>query len=240
VVVVGPSGKLTDSNLAAAEEFAERAESYGMDVRRVFHPHATWEEVLANIQGANLVAYFGHGNSYPSPYGVFQERTKDGFGLDSFDGASAADVTYYGADRIRQQIALAPNSIVALSHLCYSAGNGEPGMPVPSWDVARQRVDNTASGFLAAGAGAVFAYATGSITPLVDELFTTGKTVDQLFSTTGAKPEPYYGFTGWDDRYFDSQRTPGARNHLDPGEGVGFLRAVTGNLDMTVGDWLGQ
>jgi len=237
VVIVGPSGSLTSSNLAAAEEFAQRAESYGMDVRRVFHPHATWEQVLANIQGANLVAYFGHGNSYPSPYGLFQEKTKDGFGLDSVDGASIADVTYYGANFIRQDVKLAPNAIVALSHLCYSAGNGEPGMALPTWDVARQRVDNTASGFLGAGAKAVFAYATGSITPLIDQLFTTSDTIDQMFTTTGAKPEPYYGFTGWDDRYFDSVRTPGLRNHLDPGQSVGFLRAVTGDLEMTAADW---
>jgi hypothetical protein len=211
-----------------------------MDVHRVFHPHATWEQVLANVQGANLVAYFGHGNSFPSPYGPFQERTKDGFGLDSFDGAAVGDVTYYGADLIRAQIQLAPNSVVALSHLCYSAGNGEPGMALPTWDVARQRVDNVASGFLFAGAKAVFAYATGSVTPIVDALFTTDKTMDQVFMTEGTRPEPYYGFTGWDDRYFDSLRMPGLRNHLDPGASVGFLRAVTGDLDMTATDWLGE
>ena len=58
--------------------------------------------------------------------------------------------------------------------------------------------------------------------------------------TAGARPEPYYGFTGWDDRYFDSKRTAGARNHLDPGSNVGFLRAVTGDLDMPVADWLSE
>ena len=35
---------LTQSNLTDAESLAEVAESYGMDVRRVFFPHATWDE----------------------------------------------------------------------------------------------------------------------------------------------------------------------------------------------------
>jgi hypothetical protein len=113
-------------------------------------------------------------------------------------------------------------------------------MAIPTWEVAQQRVDNYASGFLAVGAAAVFAYGTGSITPLVDGLFTTNNTIDQLFMTEGARAEPFYGFTGWDDRYFASVRTPGSRNHLDPGESVGFLRSVTGNLELTAGDWLGE
>ena len=29
-------------------------------------------------------------------------------------------------------------------------------------------------------------------------------------------------------------------NHLDPGASVGFLRAVTGDLEMPATDWLGQ
>jgi hypothetical protein len=236
VVIVGPSGE-ADTNLVRAEEFAARAELHGMDVRRVFHPNATWANVLANIQGASLVAYFGHGNSWPSPYGPFQERTKDGFGLNKHDGGSAHEVAYYGADFIRRKVTLAPNAVVLLSHLCYSAGNGEPRMAIPTWDVAWQRVDNYASGFLSAGAGAVFAYATGSITPIVDELFESDKTMDQIFMTAGAKPEPYYGFTGWDDRYYDSARTPGGRNHLDPGRSEGFKRALTGDLSMTAADW---
>ena len=40
VFIVGPTHALTDSNLKEAETLAQLAESYGMDVRRVFHPNA--------------------------------------------------------------------------------------------------------------------------------------------------------------------------------------------------------
>ena len=46
-----------------------------MDVRRVFHPHATWDAVMANIQGANLVYYAGHGYGWPSPYTKRADRS---------------------------------------------------------------------------------------------------------------------------------------------------------------------
>ena len=236
VVIVGPSGE-TEANLIRAEEFAKKAESYGMDVRRVYTPNATWAEVLANAQGANLVFYYGHGNGWPSIYGSFQERTKNGFGLDGYRGGGHESLTYYGADFIAKKIKLAPNAVVALSHLCYSAGNAEPGLPIPTWEVALERVDNYANGFLAAGAGVVFAYGTGSVTPIVDALFKTNKTMDEIFMTPGIRPRAYYGFTGWDDRYFTSTRTPGSVNHLDPGATEGFLRAISGNLSLTTAQW---
>ena len=44
VFIVGPTGTLTSMDLTDAESLAEVAESYGMDVRRVFFPHATWDE----------------------------------------------------------------------------------------------------------------------------------------------------------------------------------------------------
>ena len=47
------------------------------------------------------------------------------------------------------------NAVVFNIHLCYAAGNGESGMAIPSDDLARERVDNFANGWLAAGAGAV-------------------------------------------------------------------------------------
>jgi hypothetical protein len=129
VIIVGPTGSSTDAFLADAQEIANQAENAGMDVTRVFHPHATWSRVLNTIQGANLVVYMGHGNGWPSPYAPFQERTKDGFGLDGYDGASKNSVTYYGANPIRSNIRLANNAIVVLVHACYASGNGEPGMP---------------------------------------------------------------------------------------------------------------
>ena len=240
VFIVGPAGTQTSGDLEDAESLATLAESYGMDVRRVFHPNATWEAVMANIQGANLVYYAGHGYGWPSPYTeTMKEIRQNGFGLNSYAGSNTHTYTYYGGNVIRNNVVLAPNAVVFLNHGCYTAGNGEPGHPIPTWDVARQRVDNFAAGFLAAGAGAVFAYSSQEFNKSLTNLVTTDKTIEQIFSIPGASPTPYWGWIGWDPRKFDSLRTPGAQNFMDPHRTQGFMRAVTGDLDMTAGDWRG-
>ena len=105
VFIVGPTNSLTQTNLTDAESLAQVAESYGMDVRRVFFPHATWENVLANIQGANLVVYMGHGYGWPSPYTkTLTESRQDGMGLNTFDGSSTSQYTYYGANVLKQYV----------------------------------------------------------------------------------------------------------------------------------------
>ncbi|CAN5817480.1 hypothetical protein BH24CHL6_BH24CHL6_17210 [soil metagenome] len=239
VIIVGPTHGLTASNLQRGETLAKVAESFGMDVRRVFHPRATWARVLANIQGANLVAYLGHGNGWPSPYGSSQEKTKNGFGLNPFEGAGKANVEYWGGNRIRNSIVLAPNAVVLLNHLCYAAGNGESGTAIPSWNIAHQRVDNFAAAFLTVGASSVFAYTSQPVDSVVQALFTTDKTMAQIFTSAGSKPEPYYGYVGWDARKLASVRVPGALNFLDPAQKSGFQRALSGDLGFRSGAWRG-
>ena len=239
VFIVGPTDALTNSNLADAEALAKEAELWGMDVRRVFFPNATWENVLAHIQGANLVVYMGHGYGWPSPYTAkMTESRQNGMGLNSFVGSGPSQYTYYGANRLRESVVLAPNALVFLNHLCYSAGNAEPGMAIPTWDVARERVDNMANGWLASGAKAVFAYGSQSYIKTIRTLMTTNSTIEDLFRMPGAKPRYYYGWIGWDPRKFDSVRTPGATNFLDPDPKSGFYRAVTGDLGMTARQWI--
>jgi flagellar hook assembly protein FlgD len=239
VFIVGPTNSLTDMNLRDAEQMAVEAEAWGMDVRRVFWPNATWENVLANIQGANLVYYAGHGYGWPSPYtSKMTESRQNGMGLNTFAGSSKSNYTYYGASLIKQYITLAPNAIVFLNHLCYSAGNAEEGMAIPTWDVARQRVDNMANGWLAVGAKAVFAYPQQLFVRALRQLQgTPTMTVEDIFKTVGTKPTPYYGYIGWDPRKFDSVRTPGTKNFLDPHQTQGFYRAISGNLSLTGTQW---
>jgi hypothetical protein len=235
VLIVGPSG-LDATNKSDADTVAAKAAGYGMAVTKVYTPHATWAAAKSAMQGANLVIYWGHGNGWPSPYGPFQENTKDGFGLNATDGSTT--VQYYGGNYIRSYVTLAPNAVVGLSHACYTSGNGEPGMAIPTYDVARQRVDNFAAAFLYAGARAVFGLQTGSFSYVVDGLFQTTKTMDGIFSTPGSGGLAYYGFVGWNDKYFDSQRMPGYRNHLDPESADGYRRSLTGNMNMTTADWM--
>jgi hypothetical protein len=120
--------------------------------------------------------------------------------------------------------------VVFVMRGCYTAGNGLTTEPVPILDIARQRVDNYASGWLAAGAGAVFAFAFGTHFNYPDALENTDSSIDEMFTTA-------HDHIGWNDLYFESQRTPGARNHLDPDPERGYLRAVSGDLTMTTVTW---
>lgn len=238
VIIVGPAGSLTDSDLANAESLAEEAESFGMDVRRVFYPDATWDNVMANIQGANLVVDMGHGYGWPSPYPYHYENQEDGIGLQNPKYAPSKSRTkYYGGNWIRDNWTLAPDAVVVLNHMCYTAGNGEPGMAIPGWDLAVERVDNYAAAFLAVGAGAVFAYSGQSFDKGLRQLMTTNDTISDIFTTPGPKPNGYLGYVGADARQFDSVRMPGNTNFLDRDPNKGFVRAVTGNLSMTASDW---
>jgi len=237
VVIVGPTGSSTAYFLDVGSRIADQAQAAGMDVRRIFHPRATAERVLANIQNAKLVVYLGHGNGWPSPYAPFQERTKNGFGLNAVEGGSASKHTYYGADWIRANVTLGRHAVVMLVGACYSAGNGESGMPVPSEDVARQRVDNYAAGFLRAGASAVYAFGWQQRLDIPRELMTSDRTFDEIFMVrSNGSPS---GFIGWRNRHHASQRTTGAQNHLDPHSSQGFYRAASGYLGVRASQWRG-
>jgi flagellar hook assembly protein FlgD len=237
VFIVGPSASLTSSNLDDAAAMARQASDIGMRVRKVFHPHATWENVLDAIQGASLVVYMGHGNGWPSPNGPFQEDTKDGFGLDPQAGASAYTTAYYGADKLRKKVQLAKNAVVLLVHLCYASGNGEEYMgPEFDKDIATKRVDNFASGFLDIGARAVFAFGMDQKIDFPRALMRGDRSMDDIFESPNTNGM-YDGFVGTRDYYRDSKRTGWARIHMDPHPRKGHYRAVTGDLAMTASEF---
>jgi hypothetical protein len=243
VIIVGPTHGSTANFLAEGELFANQAEAAGMAVVRVFHPRATWKRVRDLSQDANLVVYFGHGNGWPSPYAPFQEDTKNGFGLNAVEGGSSSSVTYYGGNKIRAGMRLAPGAVVILYRACYAAGIGEAHLPVPSKSLALERVDNFAAGFLdeSVGAAAVFAFWTKQWIDLAGELMTSGQTMEDIIRTPSAMPGwPASGWGGTNPAYGDSDRTPGARMLLDHHSTKSYSRAVSGNLDMTTDAWLAE
>ena len=87
VIVVGPVGSSTANYISSAKKLAAQARSYGATVYEVYSPHATWAGSGAVSQGANVFIYLGHGNGYPSPYGAFSSKTKDGLGLNAVVGS---------------------------------------------------------------------------------------------------------------------------------------------------------
>jgi flagellar hook assembly protein FlgD len=247
VFIVGPSSGSTYEYLDQARGMANQAEAEGMKVIRVFTPHATFQRVLEVIQNANLVVYFGHGNGWPSPYPPYQEATKDGLGLNpSSGGGTTSPVDYKGADKIREKVTLAKNAVVVLYRLCYASGNAEQGMrpeyPDSASDrnVATERVDNFAAGFLAVGAGTVFAWGWPQKINLPQRLAETNDTMDTIFMDPANKTGSPNAFIGTNDYYRTSSRTAGAQIHLDPHPVYGHLRALSGNLEMTAGEFRGE
>ena len=161
VVIVGPVGELTDRYLARGEAAAREAERFTPNVTRVFSPDATWPVVREALEGADLVVYLGHGNGWPSRYreGLYPP-TQNGFGLNPVAGGGHDAHQYFGEGPIAAGVRLGPNAIVLLHHLCYASGNTELWLDEGTPEQARERVDNYAAGFIAAGAEAVVAEGT--------------------------------------------------------------------------------
>jgi hypothetical protein len=220
VVVVGPTNGSTATYISRAKTIAAQARSLGASVTEIYTPHATWARVSSAAQGARLFVYLGHGSGYPSPYG-FNKASADGMGLNPYDGSgTTTPVKYYGESLIASTIRFASGAVVLLNHLCYASGGGEPGMAQPTWDVARQRVDNYAAGFLRAGAGAVIADAYTDVRHEVAAALRPGTNILAVW-----RSDPNYNHH---ERSFASRRTTGFVNYLDPTNANSvFYRAVT-------------
>jgi SH3 domain-containing protein len=219
VIVVGPTNGATAKYLERAKIIAAQARSLGASVIEIYTPRATWARVTAAAQGARLFVYLGHGSGYPSPY-TYRTSTSNGMGLNPFlDSGTTTPVKYYGEGLIASTIRFTPGAVVLLNHLCYASGAAEPGMANPTWNVARQRVDNYASGFIGAGAGAVIADAYADVTFEVRAILAG----QNMLAAWRANPA-YKGH----ERSFASTRRPGFTNYLDPdGVSSNFYRAIT-------------
>jgi len=156
-IIVGPAGEVTTRYRALADEAAAAARAEGAQVVTVYSPDATWPAVRRAVEGASIIVYLGHGNGWPSPYrDALYPRTQNGFGLNPVAGVDDSAHQYFGEASI-EKLRFASNAVVIFSHLCYAAGNSEPGLPEGTPEVAVQRADNYAAGFLRAGARAVVA-----------------------------------------------------------------------------------
>ena len=226
VIIVGPTGTGTAANIAEARKLAAMVRSYGATVTEVYSPNATWARVDAAAQGANILIDMGHGNGWPSPYKPYQENTKDGFGLNARLNDGNLDLKYYGANYVRKYIHLAANSVVILHGMCYTAGNSEPGNPVPTIEVGRERIQNFAAGFLTAGAKVVFAEPGSDVGYIVAALFAGKTTARTIFMSKAVLSPPLLAYP--------SHRTPGAHLIAQRDRTGHFQRSVTGNLDATI------
>ena len=184
VIVAGAGlGTLASTYRSYADETAATFAKYTTNITKVYSPSATWANVQAAAQGANILVYVGHGSGWPNPYvGYHQPNGDNGMGLDKYVGDGDYTKTYYG-ENYMAQLGLAPNAVVILHHLCYASGNEEWGRGLPSLAVAKQRVEGYASGFLRGGAKAVIVEGVYDISYYVDKLFTGHTTVDSMWKS---------------------------------------------------------
>ena len=219
VLVVGPVGGLTSEYKSLANAAATEAISAGAEVTKIYSPNATWPAVRRALNGASIVVYLGHGNGWPSPYrDSLYPPTQNGFGLNPVAGADDVNHQYFGESSV-DNIKLAPNAVVVLSHLCYASGNSEPGLPEGSESQAIQRADNYAAGFIRAGAQAVVAEAHLGPAYYVRNLLRSQLSVEQIWrGSPGANGNTMS---------FASERSPGFAERLDPDRSSsGFYRSL--------------
>ena len=231
VIIVGPVAGSTNYYKSDADAAAAEALKYTTNVIKIYTPHATWARAKAALQGASIVIYMGHGNGWPSPYGPFQPYTKDGLGLNPYDTTTNNTTTkYWGEYYLARDVRLAPNAVVLLHHLCYSAGNSEPGRADPTRTVAKKRIDNFGAGFLRTGADVVFAEPRGNPAYILDDLFHSSKTMKQIFWDS---PESKHTYSFM----FTSSRTRGAVAISDPYRPGKYYRSLVGFIGLRATTW---
>lgn len=221
VIIVGPTGAgMTDRFRAQGDEAARIARRYTPDVVKIYSPNATWPSVRKALQGASVVVYMGHGNGWPSKYrSSLYPPTQNGFGLNPSAGSGDSSHQYFGEGLIARDVKLAKNAVVLLHHLCYASGNTEPGLPEGTVAQARQRVDNYAAGFIAAGASAVAADAWSSPAYMVQSVLAGNRSIDRIWRNA---PSVNGNFVA-----FRSQRSPGYIAQMDPANASsGFRRSI--------------
>lgn len=233
VIVIGAVEGNTSSYRAKGDAIYAEAIKYTPNVTKIYSPNATWAKVKAAAQGANIFIYAGHGYGFPSPYRpVLSTSVHDGMGLNEVGGVDDWDKKYYGEALIASEIRLAKNAVVLLNGLCYSAGSSEDGDPEPTLPVARQRVDNFASGFIRAGARVVIAQSwTSGVTYALNRIFTTDQTFEQVWENAPNAQGH--------DQPFTPVRNPQFEGRIDPDTWTtGFHRSIVGALDMRTTDVL--
>lgn len=230
VIVVGAVQGSTTSYRAKGDQIYAEAIKYTPNVIRIYSPNATWANVKAAAQGASVFVYLGHGYGYPSPYRpVLSTSVQDGLGINATGGIDDNDLKYYGESPVGTEIRFAKNAVVLLSGLCYAAGSSESGDPAPSIPVAKERIDNFASGFIKAGARVVIADTwVSSVIYDIQKIFTSNQTFGQVWNNA---PNHHAS-----EQPFIPVRNPQYDGRVDPESG--FYRSFVGAMDMLTTDVL--
>ena len=200
VIIVGPTGSVTSSYRSQGDQIAATSAADGATVVKVYSPNATWANVKAAVNGANIVIYLGHGNGYPNPYTTtFMPDRTDGWGLNTTtthgdaDSWSAGTLVYCGEKALTGtltstdgsaqrtycaggRITPAPGWVMIYANACYAPGASEPGTTPATATQALQRASYYSRQVLSPlGASGYFATDHGA-SPLVHDLLTKAGT----------------------------------------------------------------
>ena len=204
-IIVGPVGSLTANYRASADKVASAATARGATVVKAYSPNATWANVRAAVNGANVVVYFGHGNGFPNPYSDAENRDRvNGWGLNRTAGNGNGDdwsttMVYCGekalrgtltsADGAAQRqycsggpITPAPGFTMIYGQAHYAPGFGErydEDDPLTKRSEAQQRVRSYSRPVLQLGAAAYIASAYSDANEIV------ARVLDQPTTTYG-------------------------------------------------------
>ncbi len=244
VVIVGPvgGGSIQDNYLNRGEQIAQTAENLGATAVRVFSPNATWTNVMAAVNGANIIVYIGHGSGFPNPYGpnLLADRT-NGWGLNRIAGADAADPTGHGHNLSTQMVycgeaALegkpltsynsaycsggpirpAPGFAMVYSNACYAPGAGETEETTPSSEAtALARVGYFSRPILALG-GTYFASDVGSTSVVREILENPNRSFGEIFAMAN-------GYSATALRMFPHPQVAGKEAWIQKTQGPGGL-----------------
>lgn len=199
-VIVGPVGSMTDGYRARGDRVAEAATAAGATVVKVYSPNATWANVKAAVNGANVIVYFGHGNGFPNPYSSTENTDRvNGWGLNRTASGGDSDdwstnMVYCGErallgtltssdDSVRRTycggvasggITPAANFTMIYGQAHYAPGFGErytEGTPLTTLSEAQQRVRHYSTPVLRLG-GTYIATAYGDAHEIVTRVLT--------------------------------------------------------------------
>ncbi|HEX2194984.1 MAG TPA: Ig-like domain-containing protein [Candidatus Limnocylindria bacterium] len=227
VIIVGPTGGLTDTYRSQGNAIASAAAAAGANVVKVYSPNATWANVRSAVNNANVIVYLGHGNGFPSPYSNVEDPTRvNGWGLNrtphngdsdnwsstlvycgeeallgNLTSADPAQWQYCGGHNGTDGITPAPGFVMIYNSACYAPGAGETADATQA--IALARASNYSYPALALGAGASFATDFNAAT-LVDLIL---RNRNMGFGEI-ARRAPGYDFDA--QRHFDHPDVPGA------------------------------
>lgn len=159
-IIVGPTAISEQYYVPWADNVAATAQAAGATVVKSYCASATAANVLAAVQGASIVVYFGHGNGFPNPYSsTLDPASTNGWGLArGTTGCTDSNLRYYGESWIAANARPATGFTMIYSNACYAPGAGENEIGSPTNEAtAKSRVGYYSRGVLGMGAGAYFA-----------------------------------------------------------------------------------